>query len=254
MPDPTPNPQPDTNQAATQSTTASPQSDTKKKAARSRGLINKAHEDTVSKTEKLIATAKKAAYAPTLAEREIDDAFLTALAGKCDTARSLIGQAVDKVSDKAGATKAEAAAKATLVGLAREVQRAAKQKYATDKPEQLKDYGVGSNIDQNRAALEQAVAGMLDKLKTDTLPGITPAKVTALAAALQAYKATDVAQAGARTDAAGKRRALDELMADINKDRRKILYAVEAAWPSDNKANGAIRTEFGLSPTRPYNG
>jgi len=43
-------------------------------------------------------------------------------------------------------------------------------------------------------------------------------------------------------------------MADINKDRRKVLFAVEAAWPSDNAANAPIRTEFGLPPDRPYNG
>jgi hypothetical protein len=234
-------------------TTPAPQPDAKKQKA-PRGLVNKAHEDTVSKTEKLVATAKKAAYAPTLAEREIDDAFVTALAGKCDTARGFIGQAVDKTTDKTGATKAETAAKTTLVGLAREVQRAAKQKYADDKPEELKDYGIGSNIDQNRAALEQAVAGMLEKLKTNTLPGITPAKVTALGDALKAYKATNVDQAGAQTDAAGKRLSLDSLIASINKDRRKILFAVEAAWPSTAKANAPIRTEFGLTPDRPYNG
>ena len=234
--------------------TPAPQPDPKKKAPRPRGLVNKAHEDAVSKTEKLIATAKKAAYAPTLAEREIDDAFVTVLGDKCDTARGFMGQAVDKTTDKTGADKAEVAAKTTLVGLAREVQRAAKQKYADDKPEELKDYGVGSNIDQSRSTLEQTVTGMLEKLKTNALPGITPVKVAALDAALKAYKDTDTAQAGAQTDATGKRVSLDDLIASINKDRRKILFAVEAAWPCDNKANAPIRTEFGLTPDRPYNG
>lgn len=225
-----------------------------KKQKQPRGLINKAHEDTVSKTEKLIATAKKAGYAATLAEREIDDPFVAGVAGKCDAARSLMGQTVDKKTDKTTANKAETDAKTALVGLAREVQRAAKQKYADTKPEELKDYGVGSNIDQSRASLEQAVAGMLEKLKTNNLPGITPAKVTALTAALQAYKDTNTAQGGAQTDATGKRLSLDDLIAAINKDRRAILFAVEAAWPCDNRANAPIRTEFGLTPDKPYNG
>ena len=57
-----------------------------------------------------------------------------------------------------------------------------------------------------------------------------------------------------QSDASGKRLSLDDLIAGINKDRRKILFAVEAVWPSANKANAPIRSEFGLSPDRPYNG
>jgi hypothetical protein len=56
------------------------------------------------------------------------------------------------------------------------------------------------------------------------------------------------------TDTTGKQLSLDDLIAGINKDRRKILFAVEAAWPSTAKANAPIRTEFGLTPDRPYSG
>ena len=109
-------------------------------------------------------------------------------------------------------------------------------------------------MSQSRAALEQSVAGMLEKLKTNTLPGITADKIAALTNALQAYKDTNSALSGAQSDASGTRVTLDTLIADIGKDRRKILFAVEAAWPSKNKANAPIRTKFGLSPDRPYNG
>ncbi len=69
-----------------------------------RGLIKKAYEETVSTTEKLIVTARKTVYAGPLGESEIDDPFLTALSGKCGSARDLMGQAVDKSTDKTGAT------------------------------------------------------------------------------------------------------------------------------------------------------
>ena len=40
----------------------------------------------------------------------------------------------------------------------------------------------------------------------------------------------------------------------IGKGRRKILFAVEGAWPSDVSANAPIRREFGLPPSRPFLG
>lgn len=241
MPDPTP-------------AQPSGQSPDAKKGKKERGLVNKAHKETVSKTEKVVSIAQKPAHAPKLAEREIDEAFVTALSGKCKTARGLLGEAVDKTTDKEGATGTEGGAKSALLELVREMQSAARQKWADEKPGELKDYYIGSNIDQSRAVLEQAVAGILEKLKTDKLPGITAAKVTALGAALKTYQDCDVVQAGAGSDATGTRLSLDDLIVAIDKDRRKILFAVEAAWPSSKKANAAIRTEFGLTPDRPYVG
>ena len=137
--------------------------------------------------------------------------------------------------------------------LTREVQAAAKQKHDGNKQE-LKDYHVGERIEQKRSLLEQAVEDILNKLKTNTLPGIKPPKVQALKDALAAYKGGDSTQSGAQSDASGKRLSLDDLMALINKDRRKILFAVDAEWSSTKPANAAIRTEFGLSPNRPYSG
>ena len=44
----------------------------------------------------------------------------------------------------------------------------------------MKDYFVGVNIDQNRGGLEQAVAAVIEKLKNNTLPGITAERVAAM--------------------------------------------------------------------------
>lgn len=236
MPDPTPTPPPDP-----------------KKNRAPRGQINKKHLEDVSRTEKLVTTAKKAIYAAKLADREIDDPFLAGVGTNCTAARALIGEATDKTTDKEGATEAETQEKRDLLILTREVQAAAKQKHDGNKQE-LKDYHVGERIEQKRSLLEQAVEDILNKLKTNTLPGIKPPKVQALKDALAAYKGGDSTQSGAQSDASGKRLSLDELMALINKDRRKILFAVDAEWSSTIAANAAIRTEFGLAPNRPYSG
>jgi hypothetical protein len=114
------------------------------------------------------------------------------------------------------------------------VQTAAKQKFADDKPTGLKDYYVGANITQSRSQLEQATG--------------------ALTAAAQAYRDADSTQAGRQTLTSGGRVSLEDRVDQINKGRRKILFAVEAAWPSDNAANAPIRREFGLPPGRPFVG
>jgi hypothetical protein len=238
MPDPTPTP--------------TPQPDPKKKRA-PKGPINKKHLDDVSRTEKTIATAQKDAYAAKLADREIDDAFLTGLSTDCGTARGFISQAGDKTTDKLDATDAESKEKAALLAAVREVQAAAKQKYDGDKPK-LKDYHVGERIEQKRSVLEQAAEDILNKLKTDTLPGIKPPKVQALKDALAAYKGADTTQSGEQSAATGARTSLDDVMDKINKGRRKILFAADAEWSSTKAANAAIRTEFGLPPNRPYSG
>jgi hypothetical protein len=130
---------------------------------------------------------------------------------------------------------------------------AAKQNHDGNKQE-LNAYHVGERIEQQRSTLEQAVEDILNKLKTNTLPGIKPAKVEALKTALAAYKGGDSTQSGAQSDASGKRLSLDDLMALVNKDRRKILFAVDGEWSSTIPANAAIRIEFGLPPNRPYSG
>jgi hypothetical protein len=95
----------------------------------------------------------------------------------------------------------------------------------------------GVVLSQNRSQLEQATVAIQKKLATATLLGITPAKVTALDAALKGYKGADSTQAGKQTDASGDRVTVDDLVDQINKGRRKIFFAVEAAWPSDAAAN-----------------
>ena len=224
------------------------------KPKRSRGPVNKAHQEAVSKTEKVIVTTQKADYAATLSEREIDGPFVTGLAANCQTARDLMGGVVDSGTDTTEATQAETDAQRLLVKAIREVQNAAKQKFADDKPAELKDYYVGANITQSRAQLEQAAAAILKKLAGAALPGITPAKVAALTAAAQAYHDADSTQAGKQTLTSGGRVSVENLVDQINKGRRKILFAVEAAWPSDVAANAPIRREFGLPSNRPYVG
>ena len=217
------------------------------------GLVNKNHEESLARVEKVLSTAQKETYAAQLAEREIDATFLTSLTGDCASARALLGKVLDKKTDNSGAVLIESAARDALVRLTREVQSAARQKYEENGPE-LRDYYIGASIDRNRPTLEQAVEAILKKLEGAKLPGITADKITALAAALKAFKESNAAHSGAQSDATGTRISLSELVNKVNAGRRQILFAVEAVWPYADEANAPIRREFGLAPNRPYLG
>ncbi len=222
-----------------------------KQSKRSRNLINKALNQTISRTEKVIATARLSAYAAILAEHEIDDAFLAALQTDCQTASTIIGSTVNATGDRAGATANETSARRALMAAVRTVQSAARQKYGKTNRGAMIDYMIGTRLGQNRAQIEHCAATVLNKLASDKLPGINPDK---LAAALQTYRGIETVQAAAQSSATSNRAALEALIEKIDAARRQILLAVETAWPPDNAANAGLRAEFGLPPRRHYLG
>jgi hypothetical protein len=114
----------------------------------------------------------------------------------------------------------------------------------------LKDYSVGARLNKNRPTLEQLSEAIIKKLAGDTLPGITPVKVTNLGTLRKAYMDANKAQGDAQADATGEREAVKAQVKSITDRRIQIQYAVDAEWPHTDRANRGIRRAFSCRSTR----
>lgn len=237
MPDPTPTPPPD------------PQ-----KPKGKRGLVNKQHVEAIDKAGLVTTAAKKTGYVDLLAEREINAPFISQLETDIADCSERMGKASDFTSDIRVATGAEATAKTALQNAIKEIQAAAKQKYSRNTPQQMKDYFVGEPFGSSRSQLLQTTDSILAKLKTDTLPGITAAKVTGLKSLRDAYAAANAGQGDTQSKASTERNSVEDLVKSITNRRVQIQFAADGIWQASNKANAPIRREFQLPPDRAFSG
>ena len=218
----------------------------------SRGTVNQAHLDELTLAEALVRTSQKPEYATLLAAGEITAEFGTTLLTDTAAARKTAANAVGKSTGRQVVTVEEQNAQNKLTALLHGVQARARQKFADQTPERLRDYyiGKGQQLDANRSTLEQATDAILQNLATDVLPGITAQMKTDIAAALKDYKQTQTDQTSEQSGATGARTGLAAAVADIAARRKKIQFAADATWPHENPANAAIRREFKLPASR----
>jgi hypothetical protein len=224
----------------------------KAKTKRSRSLINQALATELTLAGELANTAEKPAYAPTLADEEIDTAFITALRTKIDEANTFLASAGAKTAEKKTTTDSEEDLKAELLELIGKVQARAKRKYPQTGDPQRAKYFIGQHLATSRTLLESATQAIITRLASDTLPGMKPADVIALQAALTAYQAVQTMQSGDQSAATTARSQLDAKVKEVAELRRQIQYAADAAWPATKKVNAGVRTEFKLSPNRAF--
>ena len=236
--------------------------------ARKHGVINQRQQKSVTLAEQVCIAAAKDQYTSILETgHEIAPDFITQLAGDCATARGGLGQVVENSVAKNVATGGKTGTKKTLIRSIRQVQAAAKQKYAVSQPLILKDYYVGQKIDATQNTLEQVGTAILGKISpsasaattaksspatADVLPGITAGKIAALSGAVDAYIAAWSAQTTAQSDKEKGHIAVAALVKSIDDRRRIVQFAVDGEWPFDVAANAPIRREFGLPANRPF--
>lgn len=235
MPEPTPPPDP----------APAPDSGVPPKK-RPRGAVNKAFIQALDKAEQIALAAQKAAYATALLTRAITAEFVTTLLDDIKAARNEIANAVQNTTAKAGATLTGGVAQANLVHALQEVQAAARQKYYTADPTKLGDYFVGDTLDENIPLLRQYTQSIIEKLATDTLPGITEAKVTALTTLLGDLNTALESQGTAQSGATTTRTDVEDDVKTINARRMTLQFAADAHWPWHDKHNAAVRKEFQL--------
>jgi hypothetical protein len=220
-----------------------------------RGLLNQAQLDALTKAEQITLAALKPAYAAKLAAGDIAGTFVEQLKTDCGLARKKGGDAIQGTTGKESATATEAAAQKALVKAIQTIQSRARQKYFFSDPDALTAYYIGTDrIDANRAILEQVSQAIIDKLVTDTLPGVTAAQKTALADRRADYVNANTTQSGAQSDATTARTALEAMLKSITQRRMTIQFAADAEWPWHDPASAGIRKEFHLPPGGPFTG
>lgn len=223
----------------------------KEKSKRSRSPVPKVLTNAIADATETAATAKKESYAAALAKVGIDAAFVAALAETVDRANILVSAAVGARSDKSTTTDDEENAKDVLEARIGDVQALAKIKYPTPGDPQRKKFYIGQPVGRNRPQLVGAAKSILATLAAEPLPGVSPELLAALKAALDAYMEVQSDQAGEQTDAGTARKRLDVEVEGLKEQRKRILYAVDAVWPSRDSANVPIRREFKVPPNRP---
>jgi hypothetical protein len=222
------------------------------KKKRTRGVLNKAQVEALTKAEQIGLAAQKPVHAPRLAARDITAGFVTTLLTDVDAARKKAAAAVRDTTGTRSATLSEDSTEQALLVALHEVQAAARQKYARSEPAKLLDYLIGTRLNQSRPLLEQNSETVIEKLGTDSLPGITAAKVTNLITLRAACIAANSTQGGSQSDATSDRAQLGHMIDSITDRRLTIQFAADAEYPcTDDKCHGP-RKEFSLPLSRPF--
>ena len=223
-------------------------------ARRPRGLVNAQWAKGLDTAEQLVRVAQRESVAAALTSEEFPPALTAALGGKIEACRAQLAVYLSATTERQTETARENTLRLVLIGLLQGVQTAAKRKWARSATEQshLKGYFVGVTLKtMGFAALSEAADAILRQARQDALPGITPEKLTALSDAIALWKGHDAAQSAAQNAATQAHTEAERLFGEITTERIQLQLAAEAAFPHTEKANAAIRVEFGLPKNGP---
>jgi hypothetical protein len=221
------------------------------KTIKSQGIINQKQARTLARAELAAAAAQHPDRVNTMTVRGILPEYAESVVTDVGAARDKVALIVNSTTARKVATAAEARTAEFLLDGLREVQKAAKQKYARTNRLAMEDYFVGKHLNGSRPNLLQTSQAILDKLAVDTLPGFTAAKIQRLKDARSAWvdaNAEQVAHASAATTA---RAGLRTLLRSIEDRRLAIQLAADAEWPHTDDEHAGIRREFSMAPKRP---
>jgi len=224
---------------------------TETKVKKPRRPINQADLRKLATAESVGKAAQRTEHAALLDTREISAAFVTGLLGHVTEARTKVSEVLQNRTASKEATQAQKLAEKVLLASLREVQKAAKQKYRRTNPLALADYLVGKALNGNQPNLAQTSQTILNRLATDTLPGITAAKVTALGTARQNWLNQQATQDAAQSDAEDSAAEFKALLQTVTDEKLAIQLAADAEWPHDEEAHSGLRKEFALPSRRP---
>ncbi|HEY5234429.1 MAG TPA: hypothetical protein VIK35_12945 [Verrucomicrobiae bacterium] len=217
-------------------------------------VFNQAQLAALNEADKITTAAQKPAYAAPLAVREITAAYVTQLVADILACRQTGATAAQSTTGKTAATGAQHTAETGLMAALHEVQAAARQKYARTNPVMMNDYLVSHRLNPNQATFKESVQAVITKLGTDTLPGITPAKVANLQTLLTAYTTAAANPTSMQSDATTQRKQRDAQVTSITDRRMTIQFAADAEWPFSVDANAGVRGEFFLPLSQPFHG
>jgi hypothetical protein len=214
--------------------------------------LNRAQQGELTKASEICIAAQKPEYAPALATRGIDAAFVTALVNLIVAASQQGQRAVDCDGACKDARQAEATAAKTLLESLQALQAAARSQHLPENAGRLESYYVGQKLDQSRPLLEGYSQNILNKANEERPSGID----TAVIQRVQGERAAYVAASTARSTESGKskqgRAQRDALVKEIIAQRKKIQYAADSLWPPGKPESAQARAAFKLPANRPY--
>lgn len=164
------------------------------------GLANE-----LSLAAEIAGTIAKADYAAALAEEGIDAVFIEGFRAKIVATNKLVSEAGGAKSNKTTSTEKEAKRKQELENQILAIQTRAKRKFMKPGDPQRAKYYIGEQIGRSRPQLVAVTNSILETLTKEALPGVTPARVTALREALAAYEAVQTEQTTEQSKASGAR-------------------------------------------------
>ena len=214
--------------------------------------LNQRQVHEVELARSLCIAAKKAAYAPALAQLEISPQFITDLESDIKEAVEQSFRAVQCTTAKEALTVGEQTAKETLVRSLRDVQQAAKVKFQHTEPARLQDYLIGERIAANQATLDQSAQGIMSRANADRPPGVDTTVIVRVETEREAYVQSNAQQVSEQGNAKAQRNFRDVQVNSIKTRRQKIQLAAEKAWPWHKDMSAQARTEFRLPKGRPY--
>ncbi len=207
----------------------------------------------------LIASVAHAAQRPEcvapLAAEAISAAFVAQLLTDTQATQGKFAHVVTLHGNKQGASATEKSHHTALLKQLAALNSAALRKFKSA-PAHKGDrdaYGIGQKLATlSRPTLELIVTGILQRIATDNLPGVTPAKITALQSVFTAWKTADQEQTTHTTDASQLLVEAKAELEDLKVRRREIQLAADTIWPFSDPNKNPIRTAFGLPKTRPF--
>src|SRR5581483_2232857 len=166
------------------------------KPKRTRGVVNKKFLQEVKDSRAVATAALDSAYAPGLAEVELDATIAPGMITLAKSIETSIGNLQGGRAGKGSATDQEAAAREALIAVIAPIQTAAKRVFKGD-TEKLRDaYFIGTSLANQsldfvllaaRAIHERLSPGENNVPPKDTLPGINAAKIQELSGAIGTY-------------------------------------------------------------------
>lgn len=240
---------------STEAATTTPEGEVSPKAPRVKNLVNVRLVASLDQAERYATVAQRPEVVTALAKRQLAARFTTDLLADIGRCRGFLATFVQSTTDRQVQTEAEKTQRTHLVLLLQGVQSGAKRLWARKAGERdkLKGYYVGTTLKTlSFAELSVAAETILRQAKLDTLPGVTPADLTALETTLQSWKAVNEAQAQAQNGATTAHAAADLLAKGILNQRIELQLVADQAFPYNDSAHTAIRKEFGLPKNGPF--
>jgi hypothetical protein len=120
------------------------------------------------------------------------------------------------------------------------------------RPELLANYYVGEDLAQSETLLQAQSQNIINHANQERPPGVDTgliARVQAERTALVSASAEQSAQLSKRKQCRAER---DALVQSIVARRKTIQYAADAQWPPKKPESAQARSDFKLSPNRPY--